>query len=387
MAQNIILKLILIEIFPSIEEIEHNSNNEEISIIFQGLNIFHNLKDLLENKKVIYINKPSPKNNTLMISLVQSVNILAIGLLTIKSGRQWITFSYQNKKKFISSNLIKNLINCIKIKISCEIIFNNMNYYNSINVYNINKTFRNNDSKETKKFIIKNKYSKILYKKAYDSKSNNKNNSSQKKYKINGYTFNGRNTFNSTMRNKNLILKSKKENLLKSISSFSTLSGDAKKFNLNSSLSLSNKKCIKNLPYDEQHKMDSTIRQKFSDYNKTNYSLLEKSCNEFEIEPKIEVKEELNLLKKNKTISELKYETFQKKKKSCNILKIKGSKSNIRHKINNNNQIELIELKNNNSTKRISINNKKSNIVSMVHTFQRKKKSIINTEIIFLIFI
>ena len=49
MAQNIILKLILIEIFPSIEEIEHNSNNEEISIIFQGLNIFYNLKDLLSN--------------------------------------------------------------------------------------------------------------------------------------------------------------------------------------------------------------------------------------------------------------------------------------------------------------------------------------------------
>ena len=67
---------------------------------------------------------------------------------------------------------------------------------------------------------------------------------------------------------------------------------------------------------------------------------------------------------------------FRKKKKICNILKIKVSKSNIRHKINNNNQIELIELKNNNSTKRISINNKKSNIVSMVHTFQRKKKSI-----------
>ena len=372
MTQNIILKLILIDIFPSVEEIEHNSNNEEISIIFQGLNIFHNLKDLLVNKKVIYINKPIPKNNSLMLSLVQSINILAIGLLTIKSGKQWVTFSYQNKKKFISSNLIKNLINCIKINFSCEIIFNNMDYYNSINVYNINKTFRNNDSKETKKIIIKNKYSKYSKKKKYDIKSNNKNKSSQEKHIINGYTYNGRSTFNFTQRNKNLILKSKK---LKSISSFSTLSGDTKKFYLNSSLSLSNNKYIRNLSYEEQNKMNSTIRQKFSDYNKNNYSLLEQSYNEFEIEPKIEVKEELNLLKKNKTISELKHGTFQKKQNSCNLLKIKDSNSNIRHKRNNNKQIDLNELKINDSTKRISINNKNSNIVSMVHTFQRKKKN------------
>jgi len=375
MTQNIILKLILIDIFPSIEEIEHNSNNEEISIIFQGLNIFHNLKDLLTSKKVIYINKPIPKNNSLILSLVQSINILAIGLLTIKYGKQWVTFSYQNKNKTMSPNLVKNLINCIKINISCEIIFNNMDYYNNINVYNINKTFRNNYSKETKKIIIQNKYSKNPNKKKYNSKSINKNNSSQEKYIINGYTFNGRNTFNFTMRNKNLILKSKKENLLKSISSFSTLSGDTKKFYLNSSLSLSNNKYIRNSTYEEQNKMYSTIRQKFSDYNKNNYSLLEQSCNEFEIEPKIEVKEELNLLKKNKTIYELKHETFQKKQKSCNTLKIMNNKSNIKHKRNNNNQIELIKLKKNDSIKKISINNKNSNIVNKVHTFQRKKSN------------
>ena len=357
MNQNIILKLILIDIFPSVEEIEHNSNNEEISIIFQGLNIFHNLKNLLESKKVIYINKLNPKNNSLMLSLVQTINILAIGLLTIKSGKQWVTFSYQNKKKSTSSNLVKNLINCIKINISCEIIFNNMEYYNSVNAFNINKTFRNNYSKDTKKTIIQNKYSKNPNKKKYDSKSNYKYKSSQEKYIINGYTFNGRNTFNFTMRKKNLILKSKKENLLKSISSYSTLSGDTKKYYLNSSLSLSlsNNKFIRNLPYEEQNKMYSKIRQKFSDYNKTNYSLLEQSCNEFEIEPKIEVKE---------------------KQKSYNILKIMDSKSNLRHKRNNNNQIELIKLKTNDSTKRISINNKNSNIVSLVHTFQRKKKNI-----------
>ena len=86
MEQNIILKLILIDIFPSIDEIEHNNNNEEISIIFQGLNIFYNLKDLLINKKVIYISKAIPKNNTLILSLVQSIQILASGILSVKSG-------------------------------------------------------------------------------------------------------------------------------------------------------------------------------------------------------------------------------------------------------------------------------------------------------------
>ena len=375
MSQDIILKLVLIDIFPSVEEIEHNSNNEEISIIFQGLNIFYNLKDLLTNKKIIYINKPIPKNNSLMLSLVHSINILAIGLLSIKSGKQWVTFSYQNKKKSTSSNLIKNLIDCIKINISCEIIFNNMDYYNNINVYNINKTFRNNYSKEKKKIIIQNKYSKNPNKKKYDSKSKNKNNISQEKYIINGYTFSGRNTFNFTMRNNNLFLKSKKENLLKSISSFLTLSGDTKKFYLNSSLSLASNKYIRNLSNVDQNKIYSTIRQKFSEHNKTNYSLLEQSCNEFEIEPKIEVKEELNLLKKNKTINELKLGPFYKKQKSCNTLKIRESKSNIRHKRNSNNQIEFIELRNNNSTKRLSINKKNNNIVNMVHTFQRKKQN------------
>ena len=52
MDKNTIIKLTLIDIFPSLEEIEHNYK-EEISIIFQGLNNFYNLKDLLNYKKKI----------------------------------------------------------------------------------------------------------------------------------------------------------------------------------------------------------------------------------------------------------------------------------------------------------------------------------------------
>ena len=130
MDENSIIKLTLNDIFPALEEIEKNSK-EEISIIFQGLNMFYNLKDLLLNKKAIYINKFSSKN-TLLISLVQSVDILANGLLKIKSGSQWVTFSYENKKVSPQSNLALSLIDCIKININCLIIYNNTQNYKNL---------------------------------------------------------------------------------------------------------------------------------------------------------------------------------------------------------------------------------------------------------------
>ena len=159
MDKNTIIKLTLIDIFPSLEEIEHN-NKEDISIIFQGINIFYNLKDILLNKKDIYIKKHFPKN-TLMISLVQSINILATGILTIKTGKQWVTFSYENKKKSPSANLALSLMDCIKINISCLVIYNNTENFNNININN------NNTNK--------------LYNKNIISKKDTRNNLAQKK--------------------------------------------------------------------------------------------------------------------------------------------------------------------------------------------------------------
>lgn len=374
MAQNIILKLILIEIFPSIEEIEHNSNNEEISIIFQGLNIFYNLKDLLSNKKVIYINKQIPKNNELILSLIQSIQILATGILSVKSGKQWVTFSYQNKKKSTSLNLVQSLIDCIKINFSCEIIFNNIEYYyNTILSNNIKKSLRNNFSKkEIKINIIQNKYSKNTNKKKKDRNVNekNKSNNSQEKCIINGYNFNGNNTYLSG-REKNLSFKSNRENFIKNINSFSTINRDARKFDLNSSLSLSTNK----YPNTEQNKYYSTLLQKFKNSNKTNYSLFEQSFNEFEVVPKIEVKEELNLLKKNKTINDLKLKETHKKQNSCNTLKVNESKSSLRCKKNNNHHIELNGIKNNDSSKRMTFNDNNNNKVNTSYSVQRKKSN------------
>ena len=149
MDKNTIIKLTLIDIFPSLEEVEHNYK-EEISIIFQGLNNFYNLKDLLINKKDIYLDNKNIKNS-IIISLVQSINILAIGVLNIKSGKQWVTFSYENKQKFSSSNFALSLMDCIKINIDCFIIYNNTEKYNNNN--NSNKIFNKNIllKKETKK--------------------------------------------------------------------------------------------------------------------------------------------------------------------------------------------------------------------------------------------
>ena len=374
MDQNIVLKLILIDIFPSIDEIMHNNNNEEISIIFQGLNIFYNLKDLLSNKKVIYINKQISKNNELILSLIQSIQILATGILSVKSGKQWVTFSYQNKKKSTSLNLVQSLIDCIKINFSCEIIFNNIEYYyNTILCNNIKKSLRNNFSKkEIKINIIQNKYSKNTNKKKEDRNVNekNKSNNSQEKCIINGYNFNGNNTYLSG-REKNLSFKSNRENFIKNINSFSTINRDARKFDLNSSLSLSTNK----YPNTEQNKYYSTLLQKFKNSNKTNYSLFEQSFNEFEVVPKIEVKEELNLLKKNKTINDLKLKETHKKQNSCNTLKVNESKSSLRCKKNNNHHIELNGIKNNDSSKRMTFNDNNNNKVNTSYSVQRKKSN------------
>ena len=374
MDQNIILKLILIDIFPSIDEIMHNNNNEEISIIFQGLNIFYNLKDLLSNKKVIYINKQIPKNNALILSLIQSIQILATGILSVKSGKQWVTFSYQNKKKSTSLNLVQSLIDCIKINFSCEIIFNNMEYYyNTILSININKRLRNNCSKKDIKINkIQNKYSKNTNKKKKDRIVNgkNKSNNSQEKCIINGYNFNGNNTYLNGGE-KNLSFKSNRENLIKNINSFSTINRDARKFDLNSSLSLSTNK----YPNMEQNKYYSTLLQKFKNSNKSNYSLFEQSFNEFEVVPKIEIKEELNLLKKNKTINDLKLKETHKKQNSCNTLKVNESKPSLRCKKNNNHPIELNGIKNNDSSKRMTFNDNNNNKVNTSYSVQRKKSN------------
>ena len=363
MDKNTIIKLTLIDIFPSLEEIEHN-NKEDISIIFQGINIFYNLKDILLNKKDIYIKKHFPKN-TLMISLVQSINILATGILTIKTGKQWVTFSYENKKKSPSANFALSLMDCIKINISCLVIYNNTENFNNININNnTNKLYNKNiiSKKDTKNNLAQKKNQKNLNSKIIkDNNLNNKHryNNSHERYLINSYNYNGRESLYSTENDKKIKFKIKKDsNYMKNMSSFSTIGKENKKFDLNSSLSLSSNKYNNMSIIEQNKKIYSTIRQKIQKSNKANNSSNDNqsyNINDFEIEPKIEIKEEHNLFKKNKTNKQqFKLNPMHKKQKSCNTFKIIENKTNLRYR----NSGEKSAFKNNNdSNKKIAIIN------------------------------
>ena len=123
------IKLTVLDIFPSYNEL--NPTQEEMLLIFQGLNHFFDLKEILSIKKIIEIQN----NNQLsiIVSLIKSNNIIATGIINIKQGEQWITFNYENKNKKTPSNLVLSLIDCIKLKIYVEVnnlinsTFNNIN--------------------------------------------------------------------------------------------------------------------------------------------------------------------------------------------------------------------------------------------------------------------
>ena len=110
------IKIKLLDIFPSINELM--LQQQELNIIFQGLDKSYNLYELLENKTELTINI---KNKTsINISLIKSNNIFASCFYNIKQGEQWLTFSYENKKKKEIS-FAKSLIDCIKIKLICDV--------------------------------------------------------------------------------------------------------------------------------------------------------------------------------------------------------------------------------------------------------------------------
>ena len=116
-----IIKLTLIDIFPSITDLNNDTSPmNKLQIIFHGINIFYNLEELIINKKEILINQ-NPNQNLVNISIIRNTDILANGKFLIKQGIQWVTFAYENKNKSSNSNCVLNLIDCIKIKFSCEI--------------------------------------------------------------------------------------------------------------------------------------------------------------------------------------------------------------------------------------------------------------------------
>ena len=158
----IIIKLLILEIFPSLEEL--NNNNSEITISFQDKDndIIFNLNDILTSEKELELSC-NYKSSSIKIIINKNDILYASGLLQLKNGEQWVTLTYENKKRQINSNLALSLMDCIKLKINCKII-------SGTESINISENKINNIMKKNKQIL------------------NQKKKTSQKKFDINYMT-------------------------------------------------------------------------------------------------------------------------------------------------------------------------------------------------------
>jgi hypothetical protein len=151
------IKLTILDLFPSFNEL--NPKQEEMLLIFQGLNSFFNLKEILSTQKIIEIENNN--QTSIIISLIKSNNIMATGFITIKQGEQWITMNYENKNKKLASNLALSLIDCVKLKLFCDVknknqintTFNNISINSSALNLNTNSNYTNRNVNKTKQVI------------------------------------------------------------------------------------------------------------------------------------------------------------------------------------------------------------------------------------------
>ncbi len=163
------LKLSFLDLFPSYEEI--NENNEGIIIYFQNVNLSCNLTELIKNRDELFVPQQIP-NQTIKINLIKSNNPYATGPFTVKNGEQWVTFTYDHKKKQ-TSNFALSLIDCIKIKFLCK-----MDYCSASDI--INNPLINTEIQPKNDSLLANILSKPSPKKLYNNftskKKNNSNN-------------------------------------------------------------------------------------------------------------------------------------------------------------------------------------------------------------------
>ena len=231
------IKLVLLDIFPTLEDLK-SQDKGGLSIIFHGINIFYDLEELISQRKEVMI-IPHQTQIRIIMSIIKGTDILATGQMLIKQGTQTVTFSYENKEKSPSGNLYFNLIDCIKINISCEIINANQN---SHTIENISIDF--NEGKDNSKIYNSNKKMTYNFQKKYQKKNHNNSqefhnnvlieninnyNTTNKKKNSSSY-YNLDNHFFSTM-TKNHSKKSEIRNTSKNLNN--SLNSLYKKFNNN----------------------------------------------------------------------------------------------------------------------------------------------------------
>ena len=137
MENKINIKIILLDIFPSLEEV--NNNNSDITTIsFQDNNLSYNLSEFLSTKKEISLTF-SQNTSKAKLTLYKNDIIYASGLLSLKNNEQWITLEYETKKAQTNSNIALSLLDCIKLKINCKIISGDASENNYVNIVKKNK--------------------------------------------------------------------------------------------------------------------------------------------------------------------------------------------------------------------------------------------------------
>jgi len=137
MENEIIIKIIVIDIFPSIEEV-NNNNSDIITISFQDNDLSYKLPELLSTKNEISLSFPQ-NSSKVKLTLCKNDIIYASGLLSLKNSEQWITLEYENKKEPTNSNIALSLLDCIKLKINCKIISGDITENNYVNIVKKNK--------------------------------------------------------------------------------------------------------------------------------------------------------------------------------------------------------------------------------------------------------
>ena len=362
-----IIKIKLLDIFPSIKELEQQQN--ELNIIFQGLDIFYNLYDLLKNKTELTLSPGS--KNSIIISLIKSDNIFATSVFHIKQGEQWITFNYENKKKKELS-FAQSLIDCIKIRLNCEVNKVNKNIGNLI--LNSKKINHNNN--------IKNNY--LKQNSNYSSLTTEENSKIPNKIiktKTEHYFKNISMESSSKEKEKYSCIKSL-NNRIKTNKNYSKITYDDLNLQLNKLIDINNIK--------EESKLNLT--QKHKNNNKNNNSnLLKNSSINLSIHNKdnnkLYNKLDLNIIKKSKQIVKnkiLKTSTYNSElinKKNKNKIEKNNNFENLY--TSNLHISSILTNRNKNDNKKefknlenfFNKNNSKTPVITKINSFQNAQKS------------